>query len=347
MAMRGIDSSEAEDIGRRVMARFDRPWLLGTGEEQTYLFATPAVAIVELDAMGASQSELLGILFRTLSASRIQSGVALYNETLDREVHDQLRMEEALERCIRQEGMEGFALHYQPIVNAVTGKWCGLEALCRWNAPWNGAVPPDTFIPVVERMGLIHPLSHWVTNLAVAQCKEWGLDTLEDFVLNINVSPIQMRDPLMVERVREVLERYSYPSTKLALEITEGTEFRFDAQEEAVIEGLQRLGVAVVLDDFGTGYSTFGRLRKLPVEILKTERTMIENIENDSYNQYLLQVVVELAHAANIKVVAEGVETQREQEVLADKGVDFMQGFLFSKPLTPGELSGKLHMFTA
>lgn len=344
MLTKHIAPEQINEIAEFVQNRFEKSWTVqADGQPPFPLYCTVTIAVAHGSQMFGSQS-MISLAERILRNPYEQGRLTVYDAHYNLEYMNSILMQQKLAVCIQQ-GMNGFEVHYQPIVDPNTSVWHGLEALCRWDCPGLGRVPPAIFIPEAERMGLIGKIGEWVLERSVSYCKGWGLDEHENFILDINVSPLQMKNGHFVNRVLEVLEKHEYPGYKLGLEITESEKFIFDVHSMDAVEKLIRAGVAVALDDFGTGYSSFHNLKNLPAGILKTEKSFIDNIEQDYYAQQLFRVMVELAHVADKKLIAEGVETAAQRDVLISHEVDFLQGYLFSKPLPPLELEKNLYRF--
>ncbi len=289
--------------------------------------------------------DLLNMIERTLKITRADtSRIIVYDDEMDREFKQRRSFEISIKRSIAND-MDGFDVYYQPIADPVTGIWCGLEALCRWNSPELGPVPPSVFIPETERLDLIETIGLWVLETSIRKCKEWGLDKHKKFFLDVNVSAAQFTDAMLAPKIIKLLKEYDFPGDKLCLEITESTQFTFDGLSLLTIERIKSENVKVALDDFGTGYSAFNKLKDMPVDIVKVERAFVNGIEADSYLRYLFRAMAELSHASDMKVVAEGVETPEQMAILLKNGADYLQGYLFSKPIKPTEMSEMLSRF--
>lgn len=274
---------------------------------------------------------------RALDTSREDGKIAIYNESMDSAFKEHVKLELSLKNAINS-GMHGFDVHYQPLVDAKTGLWKGVEALCRWNSPEFGNVRPDIFIHEAEQLGLISTIGNWVLERAVSQCKAWGLDAVDGFLLDVNFSPIQMTDEDLESTVFGILEKYGWPGGQLCMEITESRELNFSNHMRNVISSLREKEIILALDDFGIGYSSFQNLKNIPVSVLKTERQFVIDIENDRYLQNLFRTMVDLAHVADMQLVAEGVETEAQRELLVENGADILQGYYFSRPIPAAEM---------
>jgi EAL domain-containing protein (putative c-di-GMP-specific phosphodiesterase class I) len=240
--------------------------------------------------------------------------------------------------------MQGFDVHYQPIVDVQSLRWIGIEALCRWQTPSGDRVSPAEFIHMAEQLGFIGQLDFWVLETAMRHCISLGLDK-KDFTLNVNLSPKQKIDDTLIDRLLVVLRKTGFPAEKLNLEITESADAVFDNEKLHGLHRVAQSGIALSLDDFGTGYSSFAALTKISAGAFKVDRVFVESIEYDDYRQRLLKMLVDIAHYRNMRIVVEGVETKEQFELLKQRGVDRVQGFLFSKPLSYEQLMKMLYRF--
>lgn len=342
---RGSGVEQVKAYAQRILTRFEKPWQITIGGREMSYVCSIVVSILAIPQSIRRFQELQDLINRTLNSGRNASAdIYFYDEDMDRKNHEQIRQVLSLKECLTQ-GMEGFTLHYQPIVKLSSGLWAGIEALCRWTRPGHETVCPLEFIREAERLGLINELGTWVLDTAVRQTKEIGLDRLDDFFLSVNISPIQMMDPLFADVVTGILEKYQYPGNRLNLEITESAQMTFNTFTMDMITKLRGFGVRLALDDFGTGYSSFTSLKNLPVDFLKTEREFILGIENDRYMQYFFYLMSEIAHATKMKFIAEGIETAEQVVIAKNNGADYIQGYYFSKPLPADMLEQKYERF--
>ncbi|MDL2254642.1 EAL domain-containing protein, partial [Ruminococcaceae bacterium OttesenSCG-928-I18] len=312
-------------------ARFAKPWMLIVDGNTYDIFVQASIAVLG-GLEGESSDELFELMEQALDISKKEHQVILFTTEQDTLTREQVRLQMELKSCILSD-MKGFHLEFQPLVDPVTRTWRGLEALCRWEGPTSGTVPPGIFIEEVEDMGLIHQVGTWVLNKAIETCKAMRLDKIDQFFVSVNVSALQMNRHNFVRTVIDALEDYQYPPDKLVLEITESTQFSFNTATTNAINMLRIKGVKFALDDFGSGYSGFSNLKNLPADMLKTDREFTENIENDKYLQYFYYIMSETAHANKMKLVAEGIETQEQLTSVIKNGADIIQGYLFGKPM--------------
>lgn len=225
-----------------------------------------------------------------------------------------------------------FVLHYQPLINLCTGRVHSVEALIRWRSTSRGLVGPSEFIRFTEESGLIVPLGRWLMEEAAEQAARWAAAGL-DIRISINVSARQLRDADIVNQLRKLVERGGSTRTLIDIELTESS---FIEDEKAAIDLMRQfkqLGARILLDDFGTGYSSLSQLTRLPIDVIKLDRSFITGIDQNFQAQSLVRSVLGLARAFGFTVVAEGVETEREVQFLRDIGVDYAQGFFYARPM--------------
>jgi len=230
-----------------------------------------------------------------------------------------------------------FFLHYQPKISLVNGRMIGVEALIRWQHPDYGFIPPDQFIGPAEQTGLIHPLTQWVLNTALRQCKIWRGEGL-DIRVAINLSARNLQDSELPDRMAECLTNHGVSSDRLDLEITESAIMADPERALRVLKELDRLGVGLSIDDFGTGYSSIGYLKKLPVNAIKVDKSFVINMVTDENDTAIVKCAIAFGHNLGKKVVAEGVENRETWNRLAALGCDSAQGYYMGRPMPPSEL---------
>ncbi len=244
-----------------------------------------------------------------------------------------------------QKGLEKqeFVLHYQPIVHMQTGRIAKAEALVRWEQPVRGRVPPGDFIPLAEESGLIVPLGDWIVDQAVQQVQAWRQIFVPDFVLSVNVSPVQLHSPEHnQQRWLDRMQHHNVAGDALVLEITERVLLEADAASDTKIQQLQAAGLQLALDDFGTGYSSLSYLKRFDIDYIKIDRSFVCNLHRDSEDVALCHAIIVMAHQLGIQVVAEGVETQEQHQILLDAGCDFGQGYWYCRPVSAQEFTQRL-----
>ena len=259
---------------------------------------------------------------------------ALFESHMHSDMADQLDLINDLRQAIDRGQLE---LHYQPKVDSRRHVICGVEALLRWHHPVRGMVGPMTFIPLAERFGLINALGNWVIETACEQMAAWSRDRVHMRVA-INLSVHQLREPDLVARIQSALDRHRVKSSQLLCEITESVAMQDIAATQRTLDELGRIGVYLSIDDFGTGYSSLSYLRQLPARQLKIDRTFINDLDGSDDAKAVVDGVVRLAHALGLRVVAEGVETASQRDILLGLNCDELQGYFFARPMSADKL---------
>lgn len=258
----------------------------------------------------------------------------LFAPHMDADATDQLQLLGDLRQAMERGGL---ALHYQPKVHGTDQRLQGVEALLRWQHPERGAIGPDTFIPLAERFGLINSLGNWVIEEACRQIRAWADDGLALRVA-INLSVYQLREPGLADRIAGALRRHGVEAQQLLCEITESAAMDDIQATRRTFDELERIGVYLSIDDFGTGHSSLNYLRQLPAQQLKIDRSFVHDLEHSHHAQAVVEAVIGLAHALQLQVVAEGVETPGQRDLLLAMGCDELQGYLFARPMPAADL---------
>jgi PAS domain S-box-containing protein/diguanylate cyclase (GGDEF)-like protein len=259
------------------------------------------------------------------------SGIALFRpETTTRALRE-MHLEGALRHAIASDS--GFELHYQPQVDLSSGAICGAEALLRWNVDGIGPVSPDEFIPIAERCGLIGAIGEWVARHACRQAAAWRRAGVPSGRIGINLSPAQLQRPDLAEHLAAIIAEAGLEPSALGVEITEGMLIGDIEHAAAVLRSVKALGVEIALDDFGTGYSSLSSLARLPIDVLKIDRSFVEDVTAATQQVSVTRAIINLAHGLQMKVLAEGVETEGQLGLLAANGCDRVQGYWFSRPV--------------
>jgi len=231
---------------------------------------------------------------------------------------------------------------YQPQVDLRTRQVIGVEALLRWRHPQLGLVSPATFIPLAEESGLIVAIGDWVLQSACRQNKAWQDAGLPPITMAVNVSARQFRQAQWIDRVADALHSSGLAAAHLELELTESLIMQDLKQAVEKMQQLRAMGLALAIDDFGTGYSSLGALKRFPLARLKIDRSFVQDIATDEDDKAIVMAVIELGHRLDLKVVAEGVETEEQLAFLRQSRCDEMQGYLFSKPVPAVEIADML-----
>ena len=234
-----------------------------------------------------------------------------------------------------------FELDYQPLFSLDDGRPVGVEALIRWRDPERGLVSPADFIPLAEETGLIERIGEWVLDAAVAQARSWRQLGLRPCVA-VNVSPRQLLLPGFAAGVGATLARYEVPASQLSIEITEATAMGDPRRVGAALAGLHDLGVQLAIDDFGSDFSSLSRLRSLPADSLKIDRSLLREVPEAADASAIVSATIGLARSLGMRAVAEGVETEAQRRFLVDEGCPQAQGFHLARPMPAGEVTALL-----
>jgi diguanylate cyclase (GGDEF)-like protein len=323
--------ADAVSLGRRLNQALSQPFLLTDREVRI----SCSIGIVVFPDHGRADKLVANADAAMYAAKRAGAGsFALYAAHMDNAVNHQVELQSDLRDALAKGQIE---LHYQPKVDGRRGQIHGVEALLRWNHPTQGAVPPDVFIPLAERFGLIVSLGNWVIEEACRQCHAWADEGVRMRV-SINVSAHQLRQNDLVYRVKEALDRHMVDASQLLIEITESVAMEDIKATQRTFEGLASIGVFLSIDDFGTGYSSLSYLRQLPAKQIKIDLSFVRDIEASADARAIVDAVIRLSHAMGLRVVAEGVETQAQSDILLGLNCDELQGFLYARPMSAAAL---------
>lgn len=254
-----------------------------------------------------------------------------FEASMNTNVHQQLQLVQDLRLALERHEL---VLHYQPKFSAPHGPVVGVEALVRWQHPERGLVQPDAFIPLAEKTGLIVPLGAWVLDEACRQMAQWRREGHAQWSIAVNLSAVQFAHAALVDTVRDTLARHALEPQGLTLEITESTAMRDADASLHILQQLHAMGVRISIDDFGTGYSSLLYLKRLPASELKIDRGFVRDLAHDSEDAAIVSAVVALGQTLNLRIVAEGVETEAQQAFLTRLGCHALQGNLLGRPMT-------------
>jgi PAS domain S-box-containing protein/diguanylate cyclase (GGDEF)-like protein len=326
---RGLRDAELADLADRIVREIDRPVTAPDGG-QVFLAASVGIA---RGHPGAGAGSLLAAADLAMYdvKNRAGRGVRLFDTALAEQASARL----ALERDLRAADLDrDLRDHYQPLVDLATGRVVAAEALVRWQHPERGLVLPDTFIPMAEETGLIDELGLWVLAHACRRQLEWAD---RDITVGVNLSPRQLYEPGLPDRVAAVLEETGARPDRLVLEVTESALID-DRVARPALAALKNLGVRLALDDYGTGYSGLTSLRRYPFDTVKIDRSFVGRMTGSPHDLAVVRHVITLSHALGLEVVAEGVETAEQLRLLADAGADTGQGYHLGRPAAPERL---------
>ena len=267
--------------------------------------------------------------------------IVVFDDVLRNEATEHLELDQMLRVALDRDELE---LRYQPEIDLASGAVVGAEALVRWAHPTRGLMTADEFVPLAEENGAIVPIGRWVLSHACVQAAAWTRAELlpHDFVLRVNLSARQLELPSLVDEVRTALATSGLDPDRLCLEVTETALMRDVERALVVLTRLHDLGIRLAVDDFGTGYSSLISLKRIPLRVLKIDRSFIDGLPDDADDRAIATTVLRLADSLGLTVTAEGVETQAQADLLRELGCPTAQGFLFSPPLTPAEFEQRL-----
>ena len=228
-------------------------------------------------------------------------------------------------------------LHYQPLIDLHSAEMTGVEALIRWPEPNGGLVPPGDFIPLAEEMGLIEAIGAWVIDEVCRQGKAWREEGL-DLDISFNLSPRQLYQDDIVDRIVDPILGSGMDPSRVTVEITESTAMTNPDRTLGILHELHARGLQLAIDDFGTGYSSLARLRYMPVDILKIDRSFVRELDRDEQNASMVSAMIALASNLGMTPLAEGIETEAEWLALTERGCELGQGYFFSRPVPADEI---------
>jgi len=266
-----------------------------------------------------------------------RNGYALFDASLRERLHERVKVEQALRGAVERGEL---AVHFQPIVDLASGELDGFEALMRWDSPQLGVVSPLEFIPIAEETGMIVEMGGWLLRESVRQLARWnGVAGVRPLHVSVNVAVRQLRDGSLVALVDEVLRETGLPASALWLEITESGVMEDIEAALLSLNALRGLGVTLCVDDFGTGYSSLSYLHRLPVGVVKIDRSFVRDVGGVGVHEPIVRAVLAMTRAMGQRVVAEGVETAVQRDWLRAQGCDLVQGWLYGKADRPENLT--------
>ena len=322
---------DAARVARRIIGAMEVP--VRFGDTDVVVGASIGIALYPND--GDTQETLLknadAAMYHAKGSGR--NNFQFYTETLNATAFERLSLEADLRSAIETDEL---VLHYQPKINVRDGTVAGAEALARWQHPELGTITPGKFIPIAEETGLIVPLGEMVLRTACKQIKQWE-DAGFPMAISVNMSFRQFRDQSLISRVRQVLAATGISPHLLEIEFTESVLMDDTGASDRLLAELKGLGLSISMDDFGTGYSSLSHLKRLPIDILKIDRSFVSDLLTSEDDQAIVTAIIAMAHRMKLTVVAEGVETQGQLHILSDHGCDIMQGYLVSPAVPPVE----------
>lgn len=319
---------------------FSSPWRLKDAD----YYCTMSMGIVTFPDHGDSVPDLIKkadiAMYEAKRAGKNRT--AFYSDDIDSASGRRLDMERSM-RDATVEGYKEFEIYFQPIINIEKGQevCAGAEALIRWNNAKMGFIPPSEFIPLAEYLGLINPIGNYVLEETCRQCKKWNDNGHPDYKVNVNLSVVQLLQPDIVETVEKTIQATGIKPQNLTLEVTESLAINDMDRMKEILGRIKKLGVKIALDDFGTGYSSLNHVREIPLDVIKVDQSFVKELAEDAYSQSFIKMVAELAETIGVSICVEGIETQKQYDVIKNMKVRYIQGFHFDRPLHVDEFERK------
>ena len=330
------DSARARAIADRIRAAFDLPFTVGVHE----VFTSVSIGIA-FPQPGESAQDVLRhadiAMYQAKARGRARAEV--FDPAMDLAARARQQLEHDLRRAVPRGELR---VYYQPEVEIETGRLVGMEALVRWEHPARGLIAPAEFLLVAEETGLIVPIGRWVMREACRQAREWQTQFRQESALmvSVNLSGKHLQQATLIEEVKEVLEQTGLDPRHLIVEITETVAMAGAETTIEILSQLKALGVLLAIDDFGTGFSSLAYLKRFPVDMLKIDKSFVDGIANRGRDRAIVEAIIALGHALDLRVIAEGVEHPEQLQQLKSLGSELGQGYFFSQPLSNNAATG-------
>lgn len=322
--------SELERIANKVKDMFNKPWYLM--ETEYFCTMSMGIAVFPDDSKDVHEIIRLADIAMYESKKNGKNGYTFYDSCSKLNTARRLDIENSMRQAVTS-GIEEFVVFYQPVVDVRTGECSSCEALVRWDSKALGFMGPGDFIPLAEYLGLITSIGDYVLEEACRQCRYWNEHGIPDFHINVNLSVVQLLQKDVAETVARILKKTGVNPKNIVLEITESFAINDMDRVLDIIKGIKKLGPRIALDDFGTGYSSLNYIKQLPLDIIKVDKTFIDDIVDDEYAQAFIKLIVELSDTIDTDIIVEGVENEAQLNILKELGVDYIQGFYYGKPV--------------
>ena len=322
--------SELERIANKVKDMFNKPWYLM--ETEYFCTMSMGIAVFPDDSKDVHEIIRLADIAMYESKKNGKNGYTFYDSCSKLNTARRLDIENNMRQAVAS-GIDEFVVFYQPVVDVRTGECSSCEALVRWDSKALGFMGPGDFIPLAEYLGLITSIGDYVLEEACRQCRYWNEHGMPDFHINVNLSVVQLLQKDVVENIKRILDKTGVNPKNIVLEITESFAINDMQRVMDIITGLKELGPRIALDDFGTGYSSLNYIKQLPLDIIKVDKTFIDDIAEDEYAQAFIKLIVELSDTIDTSIIVEGVENENQLNILKELGVDYIQGFYYGKPV--------------
>ncbi len=328
-------SDSAVIVARKILARLYEP--VRIDEKELFISSSIGIAVFPDDA-----SEVEGLLQSADTAlykakDLGKNGYQFFSPEMNRRAMERLTLQTQIRQGL---AAHEFTVYYQPQVDAGSGRLVGLEALARWKSPQIGLVSPEQFIPLAEQTGLIHEIGQLVLREACAQGRRWMDQGMSPVRIGVNISAHQLRRPDFVDVIQGAVQESGFPARFLELELTESMLIDDSPQDLDKLSRIKAMGIRLSIDDFGTKYSSFAYLRRLPIDRLKIDRTFVQDLTADPRVAEIVSAIIAMSRSLNLEVIAEGVETAAQADLLKKKGCQTIQGYYSGHPLPSGDVAG-------
>ena len=326
------DITHIEGVAKRLLNSLSQPIQLHSHNP----VVTPSIGIAVFPKDGHNPETLVRNADTAMYVAKAEGRACFrfYDEEMNARAVEHLKMEEELREALRKQELE---LRYQPQIDYRSGEVVSMEALVRWKHPVRGMVPPNEFIPVAERTGQIIELGEWVMEEVARNCMHWESLGINNFRVCVNISPLQFNQSNLPKWISEFLDKSGLAADRLELELTESAIMNDAETNIAKLRELKEIGVALAVDDFGTGYSSLSYLKRFPIDTLKIDQSFVADLDSAD-GAAIVDAILALAKTLNLRVIAEGIETEHQLGYLVQKGCDLLQGFYFARPIYPEEV---------
>ncbi|WP_246878147.1 EAL domain-containing protein [Aeromonas sp. PrichA-15] len=333
LALAPGDVSQATAFAERLLATLAQPY--EWEHHSLHITASIGIAVYPQDGTSLHELTLNADAAMYYAKEQGRNDYYYFDSAMNTNAHQQFLLHKELQHALERGEL---ALHYQPKYCARSGQVVGAEALLRWQHPEHGAVSPASFLPLAEKSRLIIPIGNWVIDEACRQMSAWRAAGHHDWSVAVNLSTIQLASPGLLEEVQGALARHRLEARHLTLEITESTAMQKAEESLAILNRLAELGLGISIDDFGTGYSSLLYLKRFPANELKIDRGFVTTLERGGDDATIIAAIIALGQALEMRIVAEGVETPEQRDLLTELGCDTLQGYLLGRPMTGEQL---------
>lgn len=337
------EPSESATVAQTLIDLLATPFELPSGHE-IFINASIGISLFPDDASNVTELIQHADMAMYLAKKEGRSTYRYHTEALSIAANERLVMETRLRHALTA---GEFVLHYQPLIDAQSGRVVGVEALVRWQPPGEAIVPPGKFIPIAEETGLIVPLGEWVLRTACAQGRAWIDAGFAPLVMAVNLSVRQFQSENLADVIQQVLEETKLPAACLELELTESMFLEHAERSIDTLKTLKAPGIQLAIDDFGTGYSSLTYLKRFPIDKLKIDQSFVRGLAHDPNDREIAATIIAMARGLKLSVLAEGVESEQQLAFLRQHGCDYYQGFLFHRPAPAQELEAWLREHSA